>query len=135
MAVTYRILGHNLVMTCKGVYTHPQVVAVFMDATKDPAFNPPMSLLVDARQSKANPSLDQIESLVNFLSSFRTALSPRGAILAVPNSLIYGLGRMYAALAAVKGFEIEIFERQRDALVWLAQPDDPAQSKPPCRCA
>jgi len=135
MAVTYRILGHSLVMTCKGVYTHPQVVAVFMDAIKDSAFNPPMSLLVDARQSKANPSLDQIESLVNFLSRFHTVLSPRGAILAAPNSLIYGLGRMYAALAAVKGFNIEIFERQRDALAWLARPDDAAQSKTPCRCA
>ena len=135
MGITYRIQAKAVIIICADHYTHPQFAAVFQEAIQDPNFRPPMSLVVDARQSKANPSLDQIESMVNFLGSFHELLTLRSAIIAAPNSLLYGLGRMYAALSAVKGFTVEIFSRQREALAWLARADDAQQPEPPCRCA
>ena len=119
MAVTWEIRGSVLVITVIGFGGEEPAQAI-AEALVDPKFKPGTALLFDMRQSTDSPTSDQMHERATRLAPLLAkGISHRLALVVGPHKYQYGLARMAAAHADLKGMHLEIFRELSDALQWL----------------
>ena len=81
--ISHAIDGSLVVIRADGKYTSDDIRATFNAALSDPKLPPKARLLIDARESLANPTINEMEARLAMLeepsaSSVRTVLRHRG---------------------------------------------------------
>ena len=123
MSIGYRIDGPIVVVTPHGKNTLEDVCGVFEAILADPAFNPPAKILFDGRHTDYGPPSEELELLSEFLAKLDAYRESRWAIVALINSLVYGLTRMFCCMAESLGIYAEPFSDYDAARQWLLDPD------------
>ncbi|MEE4606929.1 MAG: hypothetical protein V2J65_37020 [Desulfobacteraceae bacterium] len=123
MSLEYSINDHCIVVTAHGVTPLEEVVMTFERLAADAAFQPPANILLDARHTEHGPPSEELEALVNSLVKLDAFKGSRWATVANPNTLVFGVARMFCCLAESEGFCIEPFSDYEAACAWLREPE------------
>ena len=118
MPLEYRVEPDLLVVVAKEEYDFAEVRDVFERAIRDPALRKPASVLIDARDSRQNPPVSEMEATARFAHGLRPSIGPRIAVV-VSGSLRYGLGRMLALLTEPSGYDMQVFRDLDAADAWI----------------
>jgi hypothetical protein len=127
MPVTFKIEGRVIRTVFADPFTFDDFARASLDGMKSRAFKPPMWSLIDVRQVNRSVPTVEIESIVRFSTSHKHMYAPRAAIVCRPGTLIYGLSRMFCAMAEGENLQFEIFKSQKEAVAWLFQDTDPPE--------
>ena len=128
MSLEYSINDHRIVVTAYGVTPLEEVVQTFESIAADAAFQPPANILFDARHTEYGPSTEEIEAVVRSLGKLEAFKGSRWATVANPNTLVFGVARMFCCLAESEGFCIEPFSDYEAACAWLCEPESEVSS-------
>ena len=120
MPATWQFRDSVLVVTLGGEYAFEDPIRAVTDAMNNPRFHPGISLLIDAHESKARPSADDIRVRANWI----TSLVPRGvsrrcAVVVSTLPHHYGLARMLGIHLDLQNIALEIFTGFEEAMRWL----------------
>ena len=107
MPIRCSIQDGVLLVTAEGRYDLDDVRSALDAAIASPEFRAPMCLLADARDSDANPSVDEIQQTAIYLGSIRSRFRPTW-ILVVRGSLRFGLARMLSVFTGEAGIELRV---------------------------
>lgn len=121
MAVTITIEDGICFMVASGSLTYRDFTKAWAEAMQSPHFVPPMRALLDIRGMGRSIPEDEIDAMVDFCERQKTKFSRRCAIVCEPGSLVYGLVRMFCALAEFHGLDFLIFPDFDEACDWVAQ--------------
>jgi len=75
--------------------------------------------MLDAAIVKQASSADAIAELASRFGRLLDRVGPNFAVI-VGDDLHYGLGRMFASLAATEGCNVQVFRTKEDATAWLS---------------
>ena len=128
MPVDYRIENQIVEFLMTDGYTFEEFKRVCFEVLADADFKPSMKSLVNLWQARPNPPTQEMRDGAAFLASLKERFAPTWAILAPPNSLTYGLARMFSVFAENKGIELEVFIDRTQALAYLRQSNLPKQT-------
>jgi len=128
MSLEYSIDDHRIVVTAYGVTPPEEVVMTFERLAADAAFRSPANILFDARHTEYGPSTEEIEAVVRSLGKLEAFKGSRWATVANPNTLVFGVARMFCCLAESEGFCIEPFSDYEAACAWLREPESEVSS-------
>lgn len=120
MPLSYQFEGSLLHVVVEGTYEFADVEKLFQAACADPAYPERAFVLVDGRQSEANPSADDMQQMVRLAASMGARLGPRVALV-VTRDLHFGLGRMLGAFGERHGLRFETFRDLEEARAWLIE--------------
>ena len=123
MSIDYRIDGDLVIVIPYGVNTFEGVCGLFESVIADPAFKPPAKILFDARHTDYGPPSEELEMLAEFLAKPDAFKKCRWAVVANPDTLVYGLSRMFCCLAESQGIFAEPFADCDEARRWLLNPN------------
>ena len=123
MSIAYRIDAPVVTVVPYGVNTLEDVRGVFDTLLADPAFDPPAGFLFDSRHTEYGPPSEELEALSEYLAGVDAFRKCRWAIVANPNTLVYGLTRMFCCLADSQGMVAEPFSDFEKARAWLLDPE------------
>ena len=108
-----------------GVFSDPfsfdDFIRAYRGAMQSPAFAPPMHSLIDVSQVKRSVPADEIDAMAQFSARHKEKFARRCAIVCQPCTLVYGLARMFCAMAECRDLEYTIFHNLQEALLWVAQ--------------
>ena len=117
--ISHAIDGDVLVIKAEGTYTTDDVRETFAAALSDLKLPPNARLLIDGRETRANPSASEIETRLGLLKGLMSMTAPFCAVV-VSDQLHFGIARMYQAGAELRGGpRIEIFKSIGEAKQWL----------------
>lgn len=127
MPVRYTFSGNLFRMNLEGAYTPEEMMKTFKQALNDPLFPDDARFLLDVRKSLklSERSYNDIKSVAQFFAAHSDRVSGRCAIVA-DQEVHYGLSRMGATLAEIKGARIEVFRDINEAILWIGADADPA---------
>jgi hypothetical protein len=128
MSLEYSINEHCIVVTAYGVTPLEEVVMTFERLAADAAFQPPANILLDARHTEYGPPSEELEAVVNSLGKLEAFKGSRWATVANPNTLVFGVVRVFCCLAESEGFCIEPFSAYEAACDWLREPESEVSS-------
>jgi hypothetical protein len=128
MSLEYSINDHRIVLTAYGVTPIEEVVQTFESIAADAAFQPPANILFDARHTEYGQSAEELETLIARLGKIDALKGCRWATVAHPNTIVFGVARMFCCLAESEGFCIEPFSDYEAACAWLRQPESEVSS-------
>ena len=123
MSIGYRIDGPLVVVTPYDYNTLEDVCGVFEGLIADPGFIFPAKILFDGRHTDYGPPSEELEMLSEFLAKLDAYRESRWAIVALSNSLVYGLTRMFCCMAESLGIYAEPFSDFDAASQWLFDPN------------
>ena len=118
MPITYRFTRNIVEVVFVGDNPRAEIEAISHRILSDPAFNPGMNLLIDARQTTANPSLAEIRSRAVFIRTTFAGNIGRIAMV-VASNLHFGLGRMLSTYTRIEGLDFEVFIEMEEAIGYL----------------
>lgn len=121
MRIEYTIDEKLIVVRAYGFSTMDEICQVFEKIMDDPAFNYPANVLFDVRHNGHGPSTEELEALAEHLGKLEAYNDSRWAVVAHPNTLLYGISRMFCCLAESQGLCIEPFSDYDAACAWLLQ--------------
>ena len=127
MPVTFKIEGRVIRTVFSDPFTFDDFTRASLAGMKSRAFKPPMWSLIDVRQVNRSVPTAEIESIVQFSASHKHLYPRRGAIVCRTGTLIYGLARMFCAMAEGEMLQFEIFKSQKEAVAWLSLDNDPPE--------
>lgn len=120
----FTVHERHIHMVAAGEYSYEDVVDAFESAIEQAGTRLPV--LVDARQSKANPPFDEMMQTAMFSQSIADDIGPRIALV-VEGALRYGLARMLSALAGTDGrLVFQPFREVEPARDWVVAEDGQA---------
>ena len=121
MPIRYTFSGNLFRMNLEGAYTPEDMMKTFKQALNDPLFPEDASFLLDVRKSSvlSERSYNDIKSVAQFFAAHSDRVSGRCAIVA-DQEIHYGLSRMGATLAEIKGASIEVFRDIKEAMLWIS---------------
>ena len=127
MPVRYTFSGNLFRMNLEGSYTPEDIMIAFKQALNDPLFPEGARFLLDVRKSSilSERSYNDIKSVAQFFAAHSDRVSGRCAIVA-DQEVHYGLSRMGATLAEIKGAKIEVFRDINEAILWIGGDIDPS---------
>lgn len=106
-------------VVAEGDHTFAEVVSAFETAIA--AAPRRLPVLVDARESTANPPFEELRSTALFADRIADKIGPRIAIV-VTGTLRYGLARMLSMLGSVNSsLHYGTFREMQSAEAWLAE--------------
>lgn len=123
MRIDYTIDENLIVVTAYDFSTLDEIRQAFEKIMDDPAFNFPANVLFDVRHTDDGPSTEELETLAEQLGKLEAYFDSRWAVVAHPNTLLYGISRMFCCLAESQGLCIEPFSDYDAACAWLLQPE------------
>ena len=121
MGVDYHIEDEMVIVSIRGYSPYGEFVEAFDRLMTDPAFYPPAKILLDGRQAAHDPPSDRIKALAEHLGGLSAFHGSQWATVAEPNTLLFGLGRMFCCYAEMQGICIEPFSDFGAARAWLLQ--------------
>ncbi len=117
MAISYVLEPDFARIRAEGHYTYQEVVAAFLALVAEADRRLP--ILLDARESLANPDLGEMRLTAEFADSIAPQIGPRIALV-VEGTLRFGLARMLAALGSREDrLEYRAFRDLVEAEDWL----------------
>jgi len=125
MSIEYRLDGPIAVVTPHGINALEDVRLIFEALLADPDLVYPARILFDARRTDYGPPSEELEALSEYLAGIEAFRKGWWAIVANPNSLVYGLTRMFCYLAESQGICAEPFADFEKARQWLLNPQVP----------
>lgn len=126
MPVSYDYYGDVVRFTAEGELSNPVVREALENATKDPSFQPGMSILMHDRGSSYQISSDEAYEAARDLSEMTKLYSPHIAVV-VHEDIKYGLGRMIAAYCEKHGIDFQVFRHFENARQWLEYVREPGE--------
>ena len=128
--VSWELRESLLVVTLSGAYRFAEGQRAVDEALARPEFRKGTCLLMDARESLANPPADEVRVRAEWLATLPArGLSPRMAVVTGAQLFRYGLTRMLSSYAEHKGVELATFPSLEAAEDWLVG----ATQGPPAR--
>jgi hypothetical protein len=118
MPVSSFVEPRRIRIVAEGEYSFEEVVCAFETAIA--AAPRRLPVLVDARESRANPPYEELRSTALFAERIADRIGPKIAIV-VEGALRYGLARMLSMLGSVDGpLEYGTFRDMERAEAWLS---------------
>ena len=126
MPIRYTFSGNLFRMNLEGSYTPEEMKKTFEQALNDPLFPENARFLLDVRKSSelSERSYNDIKTVAQFFAAHSDRVSGRCAIVA-DKEVHYGLSRMGATFAEIKGARIEVFRDINEAILWIGGDTDP----------
>lgn len=120
MPVRYTFSGNLFRLNLEGSYTPEEIMKMFMNALDDPLFPEEARFLLDVRKSSvlSERSFNDIKSVAQFFAAHSDRVSGHCAIVA-DKEVHYGLSRMGASLAEIRGTKVEVFRDINEAILWI----------------
>src|SRR5262245_47121952 len=117
MPVTWEIRGDRLRLVVAGERTFEDLERVLPEILASPLLRPGLSVLVDVRGARSNPSAEEIRDRATRMAPFlaQGAFAPRCAIVTGPDPHRYGVNRSLAAVAAGVGVKVGVFQEIDEA--------------------
>jgi hypothetical protein len=128
MSLEYSINDHCIVVTAYGVTPIEEVVRTFESIATDAALQSPANILFDARHTEYGPPAEELETMIARLGKIDAFKGSRWATVAHPNTLVFGVARVFCCLAESEGFYIEPFSDYEAACAWLREPESEVSS-------
>ena len=123
MPVLSEVQNSTFIVTLIGDLEGGQLIDAIVAGYSDPRFTVTSSILVDVRQSLANPSSeDMYQACKRILGPRPPGHRGKWAILVRNEPLRFGLGRMAAGRMGSLGVEMAVFTEMDAALRYLARP-------------
>ncbi|HET9532466.1 MAG TPA: hypothetical protein VFQ92_19060 [Blastocatellia bacterium] len=119
MPLRYGFEDNLLHITGEDMFTFEELEQLFSAALADPRFVKGMRMLIDARDLRSNPKLEELRKRAELFASLKEHFTP-GYALVVTDTLYYGLGRMFQVFAQTEGVEVKIFNDIDEARRYLA---------------
>ena len=119
MSLDYQIDGDTIVVTIHGSAFYEETARTFESITADPAFKKPARILFDGRHTDYGPPTDEIHAMAERLGGMAEFDGSSWAMVAAPDTLMYGLGRMFASFLEMQGFSGALFDDINKARKWL----------------
>lgn len=130
MSVHYEQDGNLLLVTAVGAYASERFLETVRAALDDPATRTPTLLLCDVSRSRSlvDRSVDEVRASADF---YGARLDQVRALAIVTSRLVdYGLMRMLASMAEVRGCRVEVFRDLEGARAWLSSLDASGEDPP-----
>ena len=121
MAIRITIKGGICFMVATGSLSYRDFAKAWSETMQSPHFVPPMRALLDISAMDRSIPEEEIEAMVAFCEQTKAKFSRRCAIVCEPGSLVYGLVRMFCALAEFHGLDFLIFPDFDEACEWVAR--------------
>ena len=122
MSLVFSFDDNIVVVTPIGFNTLEEMSSGFERIIADPKFRQPARILFDGRHTDYGPPGEELELLAEFLGKLDAFRDSHWAIVAIPDTLIFALSRMYCYLAEGYGMEAETFTDISKARQWLLRP-------------
>ena len=125
MPVRYTFSGNLFTLIMDGSYSIEDIKKTFLVALDDPSFPKNVKFLYDVRKStilSTRPSED-IKKVAQYYVEYSDKVGRKCAVIA-SKPVHYGLCRMGASFAEIKGAFVEVFSDEKKALAWLNADDD-----------
>lgn len=120
MSVSSEIQNGILVVTLVGEYELDELVEAITRGYADPNFAETTPVLVDSRQSSANPSSDAVRQLCRRVIGRRPpGHSGKWAIVTGTDPLRFGIGRMGSLTMESLGVSVQVFTELNSALTYV----------------
>jgi hypothetical protein len=102
----------------EGSITKTELVEFFNRMLADPKWRPNLNILVDLSGASVDLNFDDMYAVVGFLKTAAVESHPRCAFIA-PQTVNYGMLRMYESLSDDLHDEMRLFTERNEALEWL----------------
>lgn len=122
MTMRYSIENDTVEFLMGERYSFDEFKHICLEILSDPEFNPCMKGLVNLLQARPNPPTQELREGAAYLGAIKGQFISTWAILAPPDSLTYGLARMFSVFAESKGIQLEVFTDRKQALNFLSGP-------------
>jgi hypothetical protein len=132
MSVEYNIQANLIEFSMGGNYSLDELKAACDRAIRDPAFRPPVKVILNTIRAETGTTSPQIKKRAAVLRTFRKQLGFKWAILAAPGPLSYGLARMFAAYIGRGDVETCVFADRHHACRWLFEAGPPENMRASC---
>jgi hypothetical protein len=123
MGIDYTLNGRLLTLALPASYTLSEVYTAFARILADPALDPPVNVLLDARHTGYGLPTAEIEALAEHMGTLRRPIGGRWAVVTQPASFLYAISRMLCCHAEDQGLEMEAFTSYDAAANWLLTPE------------
>jgi len=121
MSINWEMCGTVLIVHLGAAHSPADLAEAVVAAKAETAFRSGTFLLLDARQSKLNPTADEIRARCHSIAALRDlGLSRHCAVVLGSRPVQFGLARMAQAFLEVEGMDFGIFDDLDEALVWLS---------------
>lgn len=122
MPVSSEFQDGVLIVTPSGAYQADELVEAIKQGYKAPQFGLTTHVLVDTRQSAANPSSEQVQQLCRRIIGQRPfEHKGKWAVVTGTDPLRYGIGRMGSLVMQSLGIPVEVFTEMDAALAYMRQ--------------
>jgi hypothetical protein len=118
MPISYELVGKVARFTVDGEIDGAAIQLALERATRDPAFQAGMRILMHDLGSTFQASSDQAYEVALHLRSLMENYSPHIAVV-VHEDVKYGMGRMIAAYCEREGIDFQVFRDFGNAEQWL----------------
>ena len=120
MPVRYEFSENLFLMNLEGSHSPQDIIDTFIAALKDPSFPEGARLLLDVRKSLvfARCPSEDVKAIARFFAQHSERVGNRCAIVAT-DPVHYGLSRMGATFARLRGIEVNVFLGMDGAIRWL----------------
>ena len=123
MSLHYTFRGAMIIIKARGVTTPWEVTDTLDKIAANPMFTPPAKILLDSRFTDYAPPSADVEALALRIGKIPSFRSSHWAILAHPDSVIHGVGRVFCGYAESNGLAAASFADFLEACQWLMRPD------------
>jgi hypothetical protein len=132
LPVTYSIDGvAKLIRTsCRSPLTFAEVVGHFRELKVDPACSGHLDVLLDVSQADSLPASAQLGAVTTELAVVRARVQFGNCAIVATRDAMFGMMRMFEALAANYFEAIHVFRSSAEAEAWLASQRGPGGSVP-----
>lgn len=114
----------NLIRThCDGFVSLADVVEHFSELLDDATVGIHADLLLDLRDQTSVPMIDQLAAVTEALERIALELRFNRCAVLADRERVYGLARMFQAMAGKMFQAVEVFADSAIAESWLASPD------------
>jgi hypothetical protein len=121
MAVTVTIEDRIFHIVFSGPVTFEALAAACQSAMARPEFSPPMKALIDVPAVSRSVPWNEIRDMVDFSVMHKNKFARRCAIVCEQGSLVYGLARMFCAMAEYYELDYTLFADLGAAREWVSQ--------------
>ena len=133
MPVTYQIDPHSKTIRtkCAGHLTLPEVVEHFKALERDPECPHQANVFLDLSQVSSLPDTRQLSVVVAEMKKIRSKVRFEACAIVASRHALFGMMRMFEALAAELFRVTGTFRTAAEAEEWLALQRSPVESEPP----
>jgi hypothetical protein len=120
MPVSSEFQNGILIVTPCGAYEADELVDVIKNGYTAPEFAQTTHVLVDARQSAANPSSDEMQQTCRrIIGQCPAGHKGKWAVVTGTDPLRFGIGRMSSLVMKNLGISVEVFTEMDAALTFM----------------